>query len=126
MEARFISQPRRMMALGCASEIALAAASNSASCRPSATSLSGVPFTVSGTDQTTLRSGLSFFQMPGTQLNRVKSSHVFWAYTSTPTTDVGAWLSHFSQLCNMRSRPTGPQLTNAPASLDESDAARDA
>ena len=56
------------MALGCASAIALAAASNAVSCRPLATSASGVPFIVSGTDHTTLRAGLSFFQMPGTQL----------------------------------------------------------
>ena len=35
--------------------MALAAASNAASCRPSATSASGVPLTVSGTDQTTFR-----------------------------------------------------------------------
>ena len=37
---------------------------------------SGVPFTVSGTDQTTFRAGLRFFQMPGTQLSRKKSCHV--------------------------------------------------
>ena len=61
------------MAFGCASEIARAAASNSASCMPSATSASGVPFTVSGTDQTTFRAGLSLFQMPGTQFNLEKS-----------------------------------------------------
>ena len=72
MSERFISQPRRMIACGCASEIARAAASNSASCRPSATSASGVPVIVSGIDQTTLRAGLSFFQMPGTQLNLVE------------------------------------------------------
>src|ERR1700723_168287 len=78
-ESRFISQPRRMIALGCASEIALAAASNSASCAPLATSARAVPFTDSGTDQTTFRFGFSFFQMPGTQLNRTKSSQVVWA-----------------------------------------------
>ena len=65
-----------MTALGCASAIALAAASNSASCAPLATSAKAVPFTVSGTDQTTFRFGLSFFQVPGTQLNRKKSSQV--------------------------------------------------
>ena len=68
-----------MIARGWASEIALAAASKSASCRPSATSASGVPFTVSGTDQTTFRAGLSFFQMPGTQVILENPSHVDWA-----------------------------------------------
>jgi hypothetical protein len=68
----------RMIACGCASEIARAAASNSASWSPSATSASGVPFIVSGIDQTTLRAGLSFFQMPGTQLSLEKSSQVVW------------------------------------------------
>ena len=65
MAGRFISQPRRMIAFGCASAMARAAASNSPSCRPLATSASGVPVTVSGTDQTTFRDGLSFFQMAG-------------------------------------------------------------
>jgi hypothetical protein len=67
-----------MIACGCASEIARAAVSNSVSWSPSATSASGVPFTVSGIDQTKLRTGLSFFQTPGTQLNLEKSSQVVW------------------------------------------------
>ena len=120
METRFISQPRRMMALGCASEIALAAASNSPSCMPSATSASGVPFTVSGTDQTTLRAGLSFFQMPGTQLNSgeiVPCRSGRRSRRPAPTTAPGSAI--FPRSASVRSRPSGPQLTNAPANFEE-------
>jgi hypothetical protein len=67
-----------MIARGCASAIARAAISKSTSCNPLATSASRVPVTVSGTDQTTFRAGLSFFQMPGTQPNLLKSSQLDW------------------------------------------------
>src|ERR1700722_1058107 len=41
-------------------------------------------------------------------------------------TDDGAWPSHCSQISRVRSRPSGPQFTNAPASLEEFEAAPDA
>src|ERR1700722_14852839 len=41
-------------------------------------------------------------------------------------TDDGAWPSHCSQISRVRSRPSGPQFTNAPANLEEFEPAPDA
>jgi len=43
-----------------------------------------------------------------------------------PNSHDGAWLSHFSQISKVSSRPLGPQFTNAPANFGEFEVMRDA